>query len=313
MITFNDLELIHEEIYPNIVVYKNLIRDVDAIGDSLKFSSLVTGEEKPGILPIWGRWFGFGTYVSVSGDALSQDKQDADLDDSNSLYERERRAIHAAYNARLAAICHYMGKYDMGGGKYPEDVKTYIQPSINFAKYDPDIKGLGAMGEEEPELTMQYHTDFHLDKILRPCENFMLTCNIYWNDDYDGGEVTFLVHGKVVDYKPVAGDVVVFPSGSYLFPGDEPYFHGVRTVKNGNKFISRNYLMYSQPASQNWIDGVAKHGEEEWLKMEKERQAKDRIAPNVVVLDYHNPPPGKDFDLLYNPVVKEYYWKKDKN
>ena len=71
MITFNDLELIHEEIYPHIVVYKNLIRDVDAISDSLKFSSLVTGEEKPGILPIWGKWFGFGTYVSVSGDALS--------------------------------------------------------------------------------------------------------------------------------------------------------------------------------------------------------------------------------------------------
>jgi len=36
MITFNQLEFIHEEIYPHIVVYKNLIRDVDAIYDDLK-------------------------------------------------------------------------------------------------------------------------------------------------------------------------------------------------------------------------------------------------------------------------------------
>ena len=313
MITFNQLELIHEEIYPHIVVYKNLIADVKQISDDLKFSSLATEEEKPGLLPIWGKWFGFGTYVSVSSGALSQEKQEKDLDDSNHVFERERRALFAASNARTAALSHYMGKYNMGKGRYAEDVETYIQPSINFAKYDQDVASIGTTDHFEPPLTMQYHTDFHLDKILRPCENFMLTCNIYWNDDYDGGEVTFLVGGKVIDYKPVAGDVVVFPSGSYLFPGDEPYFHGVRTIRNGNKFISRNYLMYNQPASQNWIDGVAKHGEEEWLKMEKVRLAEDRIAPNCVVLDYHNPPPGKDFNLLFNPVVKEYYWKKDKN
>ena len=312
MITFNELEFIHEEIYPHIVVYKNLIRDVDAISESLKSSSLVTKDEKPGILPVWGKWFGFGTYVSVSPDVLLQAKSEKDLNDGNSLFDREKRAAHSTVNARAAAFSHYMGKYDMGAGRYAEDVKTYIQPSINFAKYDQDVASIGTTDHPEPPLTMQYHTDFHLDRILRPCENFMLTCNIYWNDDYDGGEVTYLVHGKVIDYKPVAGDVVVFPSGSYLFPGDEPYFHGVRTIRNGNKIISRNYLMYNQPASQNWIDGVAKYGEEEWLKMEKIRLAEDKIAPNCVVLDYHNPPQGKDFDILYNPVVKEYYWKKDK-
>ena len=309
MITSDALEFIHEEIHPYIVVYKNLIRDVDHISNDLKFSSLVTGEEKRGILPVWSNWYGFGVYSYIDIDALYKEKEEKDLNDSDNLFWREKRAMHSVFNTRLAAFSHYMGKYNMGGGKYSEKVKTYIQPSINFAKYNPHIP---IIGNYELPLTMQYHTDFYLHKILQPCVQYMLTCNIYWNDDYDGGEVTFLVDGHVVNYKPVAGDVVVFPSGSYLFPGDEPYFHGVHPVINGNKFISRNYLAYSQPASQNWIDGVAEYGEEEWLKMEKIRQAQHGIPANCIYLDYNNPPPGKDFSISYNPVVEEYYWKKEK-
>ncbi len=67
---------------------------------------------------------------------------------------------------------------------------------------------------------------------------------MYFNDDYKKGGVIFNIEGDRIRYKPNAGDVIVFPSGSPLFPGNKKYLHAVETAYEKNKFISRNYIMY---------------------------------------------------------------------
>jgi hypothetical protein len=68
----------------------------------------------------------------------------------------------------------------------------------------------------------------------------------------------------VIDYKPVAGDLVVFPSG-------EPYFHGVKSISNGNKYLIRTFWQWEYPGSEEWLANQEKYGQEEWAKLWKEK------------------------------------------
>ena len=69
-------------------------------------------------------------------------------------------------------------------------------------------------------------------------------------DDYDGGDICFYINGDFVNYKPKAGDILVFPSGM-------PYYHGVKTIRNGNKFFIRNFISqkYSTELAQKVYKG----------------------------------------------------------
>lgn len=65
--------------------------------------------------------------------------------------------------------------------------------------------------------------DLHVDTVGAEFTKF--SSIIYLTSDYDGGEITF----PELDftYKPVAGDLILFPSHGYL--------HEVKTVTNGDR------------------------------------------------------------------------------
>jgi hypothetical protein len=294
------LDLKHEEIYPYVCVYKNLVPKVIDYYHAL-LSSVALSEEQPnkkyGLFSKWTDWFVFGKYVSVLGDELFKQKSEEDLNDLHLLFEREMMIARKIKEARVAAISHYIGKYDIPILKEPE-----IQQAINIAMYDSDVT---TDSQELNELTMQYHTDYKVELIEQECYNMLLTCNFYFNDDYDGGEIVFYAYGQKFEYKPEAGDIIVFPSGSPLFPGNEPYFHAVKKIENGNKFISRNYLMYKQDASDNWLKNEALYGKEKWTQMEKTRIENENIQPNLLLI--------YDDGIMYNKMIDEHYWSKNGN
>lgn len=125
----------------------------------------------------------------------------------------------------------------------------------------------------EKNLAITFHTDAHKHRVGQPRSQQIITITIYVNDDYTGGEVEFLNEideiPNVVTYKPGVGDVTVFPSGI-------PYFHSAKAVTEGNKKVFvRVFAQWDYPGSQEWADGIAKYGEEEWLRLvDEDVQAK---------------------------------------
>ena len=113
-------------------------------------------------------------------------------------------------------------------------------------------------------MTMQYHTDYIISQKDMPGEKFHTTCTFYINDNYNGGDIEFYINGVVVNHKPKAGDLVVFPSTA-------PYFHGVKTIPDGNKFFIRNFVMYDYDGSEEWLSNQKRYGAYRWAKMEFER------------------------------------------
>ena len=291
------LDLKYEEIYPYICVYKNLFFEIERCHGVLKMSlkkSQENPDKKIGLFPNWTDWYSFGKVVSIMGDALAEPKSEEGIFEQFFLYEDELMLAKQIQATRIAAISHYIGKYSIPVLKEP-----HIQIAINIGMYYEETLGCA------PGLTMNYHTDYNVEKIEQECINSILTCNMYFNDDYEGGEISFYAYGEKFDYKPKAGDIIVFPSGSPLFPGNEPYFHAVKTIKNGNKFIARNYLMYKQDASDDWIRNETLYGKEEWQQMEKIRIENDIIPSNM--LDINN---GV---INYNKKIDQFYWGNNTN
>ena len=90
----------------------------------------------------------------------------------------------------------------------------------------------------------------------------------YLNDDYEGGEIEFYVGDDFYPYKPKTGDVLVFPS-------DEPYYHGVKTILKTNKFFTTNFVSYTYNGHPDWLENQRKYGAHHWSKMEIERVDKE--------------------------------------
>ena len=154
------------------------------------------------------------------------------------------------------------------------EVKNYIETynitlpetsrlmTSSFSKYNSNIDTMGN------ELTMQYHTDYIISEKDMPGPKFFLTCTTYINDDYEGGDIEFYMNDQFYPHKPKAGDILVFPS-------TDPYYHGVRTIRNGEKFFIRNFIQYSYDGSPEWLEQQKYHGAYRWAKMEVERIEKE--------------------------------------
>ena len=113
---------------------------------------------------------------------------------------------------------------------------------------------------------MQYHTDFIISQKEMPGEKFHTTCTFYINDNYNGGDIEFYINETFINHKPKAGDLVVFPS-------QEPYWHGVKTIPDGNKFFIRNFIMTDYDGSPEWLANQKRLGAYRWAKQELERVA----------------------------------------
>jgi hypothetical protein len=121
---------------------------------------------------------------------------------------------------------------------------------------------------------MHYHTDFQQEKRDAPGYKPYITCTMYLNDDYEGGEISFkiLKEGGGFDevvYKPKAGDILVFPS-------NQPYYHGVQLTTKGKKYFVRSFWDYYFPGTEEWNANQKKYGATEWAEMEHQREKLER-------------------------------------
>jgi hypothetical protein len=259
--------LVTKTLYPRIEVYKNLLPDHKKIFEVIQSTENNTGDK---YFNPWTPWSAFGNYASTKFKGGVQDQLGKDEE-----FDLQYWAAETVYDAYNLAIDDYIDKYKID---LPEDCKL---GSSSFCKYHTNVDAL------KNNLTMQYHTDFKQSEKDMPGNQFFLTCTVYINDDYEGGEIEFYVDGEFVPaYKPEAGDIMVFPSG-------EPYYHGVRTATRGNKYLIRNFMIYPYAGSEEWLANQLKYGAKRWAEMEQARIDADIYGGNLVFKDGQKVEPTK--------------------
>ena len=269
----NNLE--YFELYPNIDVYKNVLSDPQGFYDVIKNSEINNLENS--YFRSWDKWSHFGTYTQKKWiDEYSQE------DFNNLTFVKEKEFVDSVEKAYDLILNDYVKRHNI-------ILKNEWHFSgSSFCKYNSDINTL------KNEMTMQYHTDFIISQKDMPGDKFKITCTMYINDDYEGGDLEFFVDGNIITYKPSAGDVVVFPS-------DAPYYHGVKTIQNGHKYFVRNFIMEPFDGTLEWLENQKKYGAYRWGKKEFDRIDYEDTRNMIYLID-GNPVKYEDLPLKYNEV-----------
>jgi hypothetical protein len=236
-------------IYPKLVVYKNMLPKFKEHIDALKESYFPHNNNyyfRP-----WEDWYGLGDIMNLALDPLVEKK----FSEDNEYLNRQIDLINALRNAFYKCTYDYINEWNF-------DLPNWVANGISICKYNET--------KHDDKYAMTYHTDFRPTEVEAPGKKFGLTCTVYINDDYDGGGLSFLHEesGDVIDYKPNAGDVIVFPSGV-------PYWHAVDRVDNGEKYFVRLFWSYFTNGSKEWISNQLKYGRDAWEKIETERMKKE--------------------------------------
>ncbi len=230
------------ELYPRIDVYRNVLKDPQALYQTMKKSEETSNGEY--LLKTWDAWAKFGTYTQKKDLAeVSEDTKTKDMFIEEKDFADQ---VQAAYDL---VLLDYIKRHNV------ELKPGWHFSGCSFSKYKDGVDTL------KNKMTMQYHTDFIIAEREMPGSKFQLTCTMYINDDYQGGDIEFFIDGKLINHKPQAGDILVFPS-------DEPYFHGVKTIYNGQKFFVRNFVMYPYDGSPEWLANQKQFGAVNWMKKE---------------------------------------------
>jgi signal peptidase I len=268
---FNDLDATILD--PKIIVFHNVISDCDAF---IKYY-----EDNAE----WEGWYGFGRQVIVSGSTLDnwphfpteQEWTDEVLDSVSP------DAVPDVYRKKLGLVFHKASKayIDHTGVNLP----NWNSMVWGLARYIPDENILG-----REDLTMNYHPDYEPLRHEQEGDKYAITSVFYPNDEYEGGEISFKIitddgSYKTLDYKPVKGDLIFFPSG-------HPYYHGVKRIWNNAKYIVRMYWLYSDEGSDDWKALREKYGNR-FREMEQKR-----IKDNHMIMDPY-------MHSMF--TVKEYY------
>lgn len=248
-----------KQLYPRISVYTGLFDDPQDVIKTLRS------------VYDWSAWYTFGDLAVVQIDRKSFETFPSREDWSvieNSV-EKPNSAADAILNAFYEATSHYVHNNEINPVAW-----NFNSPAI--CMYDTNA------GASE-DIAMHYHTDFQQEKRDEPGYKPYITCTMYLNDDYEGGELAFKIlkesgPADEVVYKPKAGDIVVFPS-------DQPYYHGVKLTTKGQKYFVRSFWDYYFEGTPEWHAGLKQYGEEKWLEMERQRESAERHSGRYNLMD----------------------------
>lgn len=272
-----DIEKIHNTVW----VFHNAIKNPQEVIDYFTKNT------------VWDDWYTFGKMIHATGHFFefnsfpTQEEWNSKNDKNNFSNIKENKIVDEINNVFYETTKLYVHENNV-------NLNDWIFSGWNVAKYMPNPK-------DHSRYVMHHHTDYQRERSYEPGLQFGITAVFYLNDDYDGGEVEFRfvkdesleVVVEDYNYKPKAGDVVVFLSG-------HPHYHGVRPVSNGEKYIIRTYWRFNQDAHPKWLELKEKYGEEIWKKMEEDRLKFSYKGENQIIIN--NIPKFIDFEEYYNKL-----------
>lgn len=285
-------------IFPKVVVYKSLLNDPDVILNTVKRTESYS--EKTYLFSPWNEWHGnwYGSATQIDG------SRDAKIEGGDEDAVAQRHFFKNVFEAFDIASKDFLSDYVNTDG-WPKYIKSWDlsndniwkEAGISLLKYSRPTEN-----QTHSDLAMNYHTDANSDDELSPGHKLAITVTQYLNDDYEGGEISFYDDstGKVYNYKPKAGDVTVFPSSA-------PYYHGVMPFSGNSRYLLRMFVIYNSQGEPEWFSNKDLHGEDVWLKMEKDRLiAGHQEGTNLIHLEYNNEaephPRFKTFFIQEPPV-----------
>lgn len=282
-----------EEIYPNIFVYNNVFEDPERMYKIAKDS---LNDYEDGLWENWQEWYIFGKKIEKFGLAFDRTKTELkiiqDVEIKNKVQEDQRYFI-----TELVKCFHIVNNHYMEHQKFPmkKEVNDFIEsqgeskPKWNWT--GPSLCRYHVEDSEERawngnDLAMRYHSDYVREPIKSPGYKFALTTTTYLNDNYLEGGVDFAIGKQVFNYKPKAGDFLVFPSGhpDYLTKDGEVYLHAVKNCKENEKYFTRMYWTVYEDGSDEWFEKEKQFGDL-WPEENKklvEQYNKDHPARNVI-------------------------------
>ncbi len=259
------------EIYPKILVYKNMFKD---ISKSYKVLLDSLNESEDRLFNPWSQWSIFGEYISpIAPEFQMSDKYGnfKNMQANTPVQEDQKNfGIEMMENFHLVTedyIKRYNLDVDLNALSIDEngfDIPTWRWTGGTIGKYH--------ISNANEKHGMRYHSDYQREREHAPGYKFVITCTIYFNDNYEGGEIDFAMGKKLVKYKPEAGDLLVFPSGhpDYLTEAGIPYLHAVMPSYNNHKFLSRMYWQKYEKGSDEWYAKEKEFGKEVWESMQPE-------------------------------------------
>jgi hypothetical protein len=266
-----------EEIYPYIVVYKNLFTDINKIYETLKDS---TDNNEDRFFSNWTQWSNFGKYLNPIVNNFSRDDEYGNINKNDAITEKQKNqkdVLTQMYNNFYLVVEDYTKKHNI-----PVDFNELFTDAegnqVKLWRYDGPTICKYDISTDENLVGMMYHSDYVREQQEERGYQFAITALAYFNDDYEGGEIDFLVNDKFIKYKPEAGDYLVFPSGhpEILTEEGRVYLHGVRASFNANKYFSRMYVQKYYPGSAEWLEKEKEYGTDVWLTMQEDLRQKFR-------------------------------------
>jgi hypothetical protein len=241
------------EIYPKVIVYKNTIPRHKEYLELLKKSE---NEPPRYFFDTWEDWYGFGNMMNLPMNK-KEDRYAVDSEEDYAVLQKD--FLQDVTDAYYRCTEDYIKEHGVV-------LPNWVNNGISICKY--------TQTKHDGPYAMLYHTDYVGANAEAPGKKFAITCTIYINDDYDGGGLSFLREdvGHVIDYKPEAGDIVIFPSGDPI-TGNSHYFHGVHRVDNGEKYFIRCFWSYQSDGTKEWHENKQLHGDD-WEKIDLERMKK---------------------------------------
>lgn len=255
-----------EVFYPKILVYKNLFKDLNKTLSVLKRAEFEEEQDKTkrkSMLGPWHEWYIFG---------LELDEWQLGRSQESDQTKEELEVLNEIIENFYIATEHYFKHYDIT----PDDHWFRMGPSIcKYFHQEPN--GPEVSADVKQGLAMHYHSDFQIENKDEPGHKFAITCCMYLNDDFEGGEVDFMVGDKLKLYTPKAGDIMIFPAGNpEIESADDLYYHGVKQIVGADKYFIRCNWVYYSPGSPEWQANEEKYGAPLWAEMEKDRKRTER-------------------------------------
>lgn len=220
------------KLHENVYMYSDVIENPQAIIDLI--NKLDSDDRVTKVIPKWNNW----NSSSRDGNIFGK-KKDFNLAEVENLDPEVRKDVDLIISTIRNAIEGISRSFIVDRGLKGE---PNISPFVGISKYIPGC----AMGA-------------HFDRQAGD-NSLEWSIIIYWNDDYEGGEISFVIRPEDLRLEvnghlrppddaldPRTKDMVTFTAkpkagSALIFPSTDPYKHQVHIMKEGEKYITPGFI-----------------------------------------------------------------------